>query len=307
MRERKRNRKAGFDYASDGIYFLTHCCKDQISWFGQVKNKKMELNEYGNILKQQIEWMEQQYPYFIIHNYIIMPNHFHILAEIKRAKGTAIHDEKLENNAIGAAEIDNDGAIDAAINAAKIDDAANNGAAIGWDADNGAALGWDADNGAAIGWDADNGAAIGWDADNGAAIGCDADNGAAIGCDADNGAAIGWDADNGAAIGWDADNGAAIGWDAAERTGRDLSVPLSPSQSAQSNPSPHKIKSISQLMGALKTTSSKKIHLAGNLQFQWHRSFHDHIVKTADAYWNIYHYITKNPEKWDNDKFFYLD
>jgi REP element-mobilizing transposase RayT len=237
MRERKRNRKAGFDYASDGIYFLTHCCKDQISWFGQVKNKKMELNEYGNILKQQIEWMEQQYPYFIIHNYIIMPNHFHILAEIKRAKGTAIHDEKLENNAIGAAEIDNDGAIDAAINAAKIDDAANNGAAIGWDAD----------------------------------------------------------------------NGAAIGWDAAERTGRDLSVPLSPSQSAQSNPSPHKIKSISQLMGALKTTSSKKIHLAGNLQFQWHRSFHDHIVKTADAYWNIYHYITKNPEKWDNDKFFYLD
>ena len=60
-------------------------------------------------------------------------------------------------------------------------------------------------------------------------------------------------------------------------------------------------------MGALKTTSSKKIHLAGNLHFQWQRSFHDNIVKSENAYWNIYNYITQNPEKWENDTFYDLN
>lgn len=65
-----------------------------------------------------------------------------------------------------------------------------------------------------------------------------------------------------------------------------------------------KIKSVSSLLGALKTTSSKSIHFAGLLDFEWHRSFHDHIIRDEKSYRNIFNYITNNPRNWWNDKFF---
>ena len=73
-------------------------------------------------------------------------------------------------------------------------------------------------------------------------------------------------------------------------TGRDLSLPV-------------KIKSLSELMGAYKTTSSKKIHLSGNHVFQWQRSFHDHIIRNEESYNLITDYIATNPEHWEKDTF----
>ena len=64
-----------------------------------------------------------------------------------------------------------------------------------------------------------------------------------------------------------------------------------------------KIKSLSSIIGALKTTSSKQIHIEGNLDFKWHRSFHDSIVKDVIAYSKIDQYINENPKKWKLDEF----
>lgn len=69
------------------------------------------------------------------------------------------------------------------------------------------------------------------------------------------------------------------------------------------NPGNTKIKSLSQLMGAYKTTVSKQIRLAGNPNFAWHRSFYDHIIRSERAYQNIIRYIHDNPLHWNNDKF----
>ena len=65
-----------------------------------------------------------------------------------------------------------------------------------------------------------------------------------------------------------------------------------------------KIKSLSSLMGAFKTTSSKSIHKIGFLDFAWQRSFHDHIIRNEKSYKNIMNYIDLNPEKWHQDSFF---
>jgi putative transposase len=65
-----------------------------------------------------------------------------------------------------------------------------------------------------------------------------------------------------------------------------------------------KIKSLSELIGAYKTTSSKQIHLLGNDKFAWQRSFHDHIIRNDAAYERICNYIETNPEKWEKDMFF---
>jgi REP element-mobilizing transposase RayT len=62
-----------------------------------------------------------------------------------------------------------------------------------------------------------------------------------------------------------------------------------------------KIKSLSSLMGAYKTTTSKLIHLAGLTEFRWQRSFHDRIIRNRREYWNIYRYIKNNPVNWGND------
>lgn len=67
-----------------------------------------------------------------------------------------------------------------------------------------------------------------------------------------------------------------------------------------------KIKSLSQIMGAFKTTSSKLIHEAGTIDFAWHRSFYDHIIRDEKAYLNIVNYIENNPNSWNKDKFFTL-
>ncbi|WP_310284044.1 transposase, partial [Flavobacterium piscis] len=65
-----------------------------------------------------------------------------------------------------------------------------------------------------------------------------------------------------------------------------------------------KIKSLSSLIGAFKTTSSKFIHKKGFENFAWQRSFHDHIIRNTNAYDNIYTYIDLNPQKWHQDCFF---
>ncbi len=63
-----------------------------------------------------------------------------------------------------------------------------------------------------------------------------------------------------------------------------------------------KIKSVSELIGALKTTSCKQIRLSINPLFQWHKSFHDRIVRDDVAYQMILNYIEENPKRWKEKK-----
>jgi REP element-mobilizing transposase RayT len=85
-------------------------------------------------------------------------------------------------------------------------------------------------------------------------------------------------------------------------TGRDLSLPEGlkfPSK---------KIKPLSELVGAYKTTVSKQIHLLYSSnsilppgEFQWQRSFYDQIVEDEKSYNAIRNYIRANPSHWDED------
>ena len=169
--QRKRVRLAGFDYASDRLYFITCCVKHMQHCFGAVIDGLMQLNHYGVIAYQQWLWLAEQYPYVILHEHIIMPNHMHGIIEI--------------------------------------------------------------------------------------------------------------------------DSGM-VGIKGGVRAGRDRPA----------HESEIKIKSLSELLGAYKTTASKKIHQAGHPEFAWHRSFYDHIIRNERAYQNISAYIKNNPAKWEEDKFF---
>jgi putative transposase len=172
--ERKMNRLNGYDYSRDALYFVTSCVKDKVCVFGEVIQAEMRLNNYGCIAEKQWHWLEQQYPYVILHAFIVMPNHVHGIIEINR-------------DTVG--------------------------------------------------------------------------------------------------------------------TGRDLSArKLYNEKKAVVDPYP-KVKSLSELMGVYKTTTAKLIRAAELTDFEWQRSFHDHIIRTDKAYCHIRDYILSNPARWTDDIF----
>jgi len=59
-----------------------------------------------------------------------------------------------------------------------------------------------------------------------------------------------------------------------------------------------KIKPLSELIGAYKTTVSKIIHENGDVDFKWHNSYHDHIIRNDWELIRIKHYIENNPANW---------
>ena len=151
----------GYDYSRDNLYFVTICVKDRKCCLGSVDTggagrdlPVLDMNKYGKIVEERILWLANQYKYVKIHNYVVMPNHVHIIVEI-------------DSQSVDEKEI--------------------------------------------------------------------------------------------------------------------------------------KIKSLSSLIGALKTTSSKLIHLSGFLEFSWQRSFHDRIIRSKQAYIRIANYIESNPENWAKD------
>lgn len=82
MEGRKRNTMQGFDYSNDAVYFITICTKNKIHHFGKIQQGKIFLNEFGKIAENQIFWLEKQFPYFVLHNFVVMPNHIHLLSGI---------------------------------------------------------------------------------------------------------------------------------------------------------------------------------------------------------------------------------
>ena len=191
MKNRKRNRLMGYDYSRDNLYFVTICVRDMVCCFGEIVavgtgaraitgrgrgtgtgrdlsvrgfesssnefDQIMILNVYGKIVQDKLLWLAVQYPYVVMHNFVVMPNHVHAIIEIDSLK---IQDKSM------------------------------------------------------------------------------------------------------------------------------------------------KIKSLSSLVGAFKTTASKRIHEVGFLDFSWHRSFHDHIIRNEIRFLTISNYIDENPLKWKADTFF---
>ena len=80
---RRSIRLKGYDYSADGLYFITICTKDKNHYFGRVVDGKMVLDKRGKIVKN--EWLNTinvRQGEVILHEYIVMPNHFHAIVEI---------------------------------------------------------------------------------------------------------------------------------------------------------------------------------------------------------------------------------
>jgi len=80
---RKLNRLKNYDYSQNGAYFITICVENRAEIFGKIENNKMVLNKYGQIVYE--EWLktESLRRNVKLHEFVVMPNHFHAIIEIK--------------------------------------------------------------------------------------------------------------------------------------------------------------------------------------------------------------------------------
>ena len=88
---RKRIRIRDYDYSKENVYFITICIKNRLELLGRIiKENYIELTPEGKIVKHNINKIEEIYDNAIIDEYIIMPNHIHMLLEIKYRKDVSI-------------------------------------------------------------------------------------------------------------------------------------------------------------------------------------------------------------------------
>jgi putative transposase len=67
----------GYDYSQSGAYFVTICSWQHECIFGEVRNGEMHLNPFGRAALQVWRSLPRHYPYVILGEFCIMPNHVH--------------------------------------------------------------------------------------------------------------------------------------------------------------------------------------------------------------------------------------
>ena len=97
---RKKMRLIGHDYSGVGAYFVTLCAKDRHELLGEIivgdaplRVPQVRLSEYGIFVDAQIQKTSHIYPHVLIGNYVIMPNHVHMIAILKDRSGGGVADE----------------------------------------------------------------------------------------------------------------------------------------------------------------------------------------------------------------------
>ena len=79
--KRKYPRADFWDYMT-GDYFVTICTKNKDHYFGYIHGGVMYLSVIGKFLKDNIESTTKHFPEARIINYVIMPNHVHLIISI---------------------------------------------------------------------------------------------------------------------------------------------------------------------------------------------------------------------------------
>lgn len=82
IHHRKSIRLKGYDYSQAGLYFITICVQNRECLFGEIINGEMNLNDAGMMV--ETEWLKlpKRFKNITLHEFVVMPNHFHAILEI---------------------------------------------------------------------------------------------------------------------------------------------------------------------------------------------------------------------------------
>ena len=104
IHNRRSIRLKGYDYSQAGLYFITICVKNRTCLFGHIERKdapcghpKMILNDAGEMVYDEWNKLPERFPNIQLHEYIVMPNHFHAILEIVGATLVVAQNNKVEH------------------------------------------------------------------------------------------------------------------------------------------------------------------------------------------------------------------
>ncbi len=79
---RRTNRISQHDYSQPGYYYVTICTENRNCILGVIEKGQMILNECGNAVKTYILELPIKYTDIELDQFIIMPNHVHVIINI---------------------------------------------------------------------------------------------------------------------------------------------------------------------------------------------------------------------------------
>ena len=88
--QRKPIRLKEYDYRAQGCYFITICIKNRLPLLGSIKGLKLEISKEGIIVDKYISSFSEIYNNVELDEYVIMPNHIHMILTINKKGDTSV-------------------------------------------------------------------------------------------------------------------------------------------------------------------------------------------------------------------------
>ena len=89
--KRKNIRLRYYDYSEEGLYFITICTKNREQLLGKItEENQIKLTKVGTIVEKSIRNLERIYSNITIDEYVVMPNHIHIIIIINEKNDLTI-------------------------------------------------------------------------------------------------------------------------------------------------------------------------------------------------------------------------
>jgi len=110
----KSSRLNNWDYSTPGYYFITICTLNHNNFFGKIIDNKIIYSKRGEIAKSELSKTFEIRKNIKLQEWIIMPNHLHILMEIKyqidniiETHTVRLYNEKINSSILQAQDMNN--------------------------------------------------------------------------------------------------------------------------------------------------------------------------------------------------------
>jgi REP element-mobilizing transposase RayT len=82
VQNRKSIRLKTYNYAHDGVYFVTLCVAGRQQRLSHIEDSMVELSREGAVVEEGLRELSSTYSYVTLDAFVIMPDHLHILLQI---------------------------------------------------------------------------------------------------------------------------------------------------------------------------------------------------------------------------------
>jgi len=89
---RRSIRLKGYDYAREGMYFVTIVVRDRVCLFGEVVDGEMRPNQFGRIVQATWNELPHHHPGVECDAFVMMPNHIHGVIGLVDDDGVSAND-----------------------------------------------------------------------------------------------------------------------------------------------------------------------------------------------------------------------